>query len=66
LGLQTKDVWEESDLEQSLMDHLQEFIMELGMGFCLEARQKKLLIDDRYYKADMVFYHRILKPKEQP
>lgn len=48
------------------MDHLQEFIMELGMGFCLEARQKKLLIDDRYYKADMVFYHRILKPKEQP
>lgn len=61
LGLQSRDVWEESDLEQSLMDHLQEFIMELGMGFCLEARQKKLLIDDRYYKADLVFYHRILK-----
>lgn len=31
------------------------------MGFCFEERQKKLLIDDRYYKADLVFYHRILK-----
>ena len=61
LGLAAKDVIEENELEQALIDHLEEFILELGMGFCLESRQKKLLIDDRYYKADLVFYHRILK-----
>ena len=61
LGLQAKDVVEESDLETALLDHLQDFILELGMGFCFEERQKKMLIDDRYFKADLVFYHRILK-----
>lgn len=61
LGLPAKDVIEESDLEQALMDNLQQFIQELGMGFCFEERQKKMLIDDRYYFADLVFYHRILK-----
>ena len=61
LGLSAKDVVEESDLEIALLDHLQDFILELGMGFCFEERQKKLLIDDRYFKADLVFYHRILK-----
>ena len=61
LGLKAKDVVEESDLETALIDNLQEFMLELGMGFCFEERQKKLLIDDRYYKADLVFYHRILK-----
>ena len=61
LGLKAKDVVEESDLETALMDNLQDFILELGMGFCFEERQKKLLIDDRYYKADLVFYHRVLK-----
>lgn len=61
LGLQGKDVIEESDLETALLDNLQDFILELGMGFCFEERQKKMLIDDRYFWADLVFYHRILK-----
>ena len=61
LGLQAKDVVEESDLEAALITHLQDFILELGMGFCFEERQKKMLIDNRYFKADLVFYHRILK-----
>ena len=61
LGLQRKDVIEESDLETALIDNLQGFILELGMGFCFEERQKKMLIDDRYFWADLVFYHRILK-----
>lgn len=61
LGLTAKNAIEEDVLEQSLIDHLEEFMLELGMGFCLEARQKKFLIDDRYFKADLVFYHRILK-----
>lgn len=61
LGLAAKNVVEEDELEQALINHLEEFMLELGMGFCLESRQKKLLIDDRYFKADLVFYHRILK-----
>lgn len=61
LGLSAKDVIDETDLESAIVSHLKDFIMELGMGFCLEEEQKRLLIDDRYYKADLVFYHRILK-----
>ena len=61
LGLSSKDAIDESDLEAAIVSHLKDFIMELGMGFCLEEEQKRLLIDDRYYKADLVFYHRILK-----
>ena len=52
---------EETELEQSLVYHLQQFISELGNGFCFEARQKRILIGDEYYFIDLVFYHRILK-----
>jgi predicted nuclease of restriction endonuclease-like (RecB) superfamily len=61
LGLKTKEAVEESDLEAALIDHLQNFMMEMGHGFCLEARQKKILIGDEYFFIDLVFYHRILK-----
>ncbi|MFN5323440.1 MAG: YhcG family protein [Bacteroidota bacterium] len=61
LDLNLKDVVEESDFDKALVDHLQEFMLELGHGFCLEARQKKILIGDTYYFIDLVFYHRILK-----
>lgn len=49
LGLDARDSVSESDLEQALMDHLQEFMLELGEGFCFEARQKRIIIDDKYY-----------------
>ena len=42
------------------MDHLQEFMLELGEGFCFEARQKRIVIDDKYYFNDLVFYNRLL------
>ncbi|MCZ8157882.1 MAG: PDDEXK nuclease domain-containing protein, partial [Leptospira sp.] len=61
LGLKVKDAMEESDLETALLDHLQDFMMEMGHGFCLEARQKKVLIGEDYFFIDLVFYHRILK-----
>ncbi len=61
LGLKSKDVVYESDLEQALIENLQEFILELGHGFCFEARQKRILIGEKYYFCDLVFYHRILK-----
>ena len=63
LGLDAKDAVSESDLEQALMDHLQEFILELGEGFCFEARQKRIIIDDKYYFIDLVFYNRLLHPR---
>lgn len=61
LGLKTKDALEESDLKTALLDQLQDFMMEMGHGFCLDARQKKILIGDEYFFIDLVFYHRILK-----
>jgi len=61
LNLQAKDVWEEKDLENGILGHLKEFILEMGNGMCFEARQKKILIDDVYERVDLVFYHRILK-----
>ncbi len=61
LGLKTREVFEESDLETALLDHLQQFIIELGNGFCFEARQKRILIGETYYFIDLLFYHRILK-----
>ena len=47
--------------KEALLDHLQDFLLELGTGFCFEARQKSFLIDNRRYKVDLLFYHRILK-----
>lgn len=60
LGLKSSETIGEKDLEQALIDHLQEFLLELGYGFCFEARQKRIIIDDEYYFADLVFYHRVL------
>ena len=61
LGLQQQDVFTETKLETAILNHLQQFLLELGTGFCFEARQKRVLIDNDYFKADLVFYHRILK-----
>lgn len=60
LGLRAKDVITERELEEALINHLQDFLLELGKGFCFEARQKRIIIDDEYYYPDLVFYHRIL------
>ena len=61
LGLNAKEVMDESDVEKALLDKLQEFLLELGYGFCFEARQKRILIGSRYFFVDLVFYHRIIK-----
>jgi predicted nuclease of restriction endonuclease-like (RecB) superfamily len=61
LGLKSKEVMSESHLEDQLLDRLQEFLLELGHGFCFEARQKRILIGDSHGFIDLVFYHRILK-----
>jgi predicted nuclease of restriction endonuclease-like (RecB) superfamily len=51
----------ENDLESSLLDHLQSFLLELGNGFCFEARQKRITLDNEHDRIDLVFYHRILR-----
>lgn len=61
LGLKDSEVIEESQLEQALINHLEEFMLELGTGFCFEHRQKRILVDDEYCFCDLVFYHRISK-----
>ncbi|MBW9279725.1 YhcG family protein [Bacteroides fragilis] len=61
LGLNERALVTETDLEQAILDNLQRFLLEMGHGFCFEARQKRILIDEDYFFADLVFYHRILK-----
>lgn len=51
----------ETDLETRLIDHLQLFLLELGKGFAFIGRQYRITINNRHYKVDLVFYHRILK-----
>lgn len=51
----------ESDLEQALIDHLQQFLLELGRGFCFVARQRRMRYDDEDFYVDLVFYHSIFK-----
>ena len=61
LGIKPQEVMHESDLEASLLRKLEDFLLELGRGFCFEARQRRILIGESFYFVDLVFYHRILK-----
>lgn len=61
LGLEEKPEYSESDLEDAIINHLQKFLIELGRGFCFEARQKRITFDNKHYRIDLVFYNRILK-----
>ena len=61
LGLEEKPSYSESDLEESIITNLQNFLIEMGRGFCFEARQKRITFDSKHYRIDLVFYHRILK-----
>ena len=61
LGLKAREVMYESDLEQALLSKIEDFLLELGRGFCFEGRQRRILIGDEYFFVDLVFYHRILK-----
>jgi predicted nuclease of restriction endonuclease-like (RecB) superfamily len=61
LGLEERLTYDESELEEAILNHLQQFLIELGVGFCFEARQKRITFDNTHYRIDLVFYHRILK-----
>ena len=59
--LDLKDEYSESDLEDSLIRHLQTFLLELGGDFCFIARQRRLRIGDEWYRVDLLFFHRRLR-----
>lgn len=60
-GLAAHPRYLESDLETALLDHLQAFLLELGTGFCFEARQKRITVGNEHDYLDLVFYHRLLR-----
>jgi predicted nuclease of restriction endonuclease-like (RecB) superfamily len=61
IGLPEKSIYSESDLEQKLIDKLEQFLLELGTGFAFVARQKRITIDEKHFRIDLVFYNRILR-----
>ena len=61
VGLPELSVYSESELEQKLIDKLEHFLLELGKGFTFVARQKRITIDEKHFKVDLVFYNRLLK-----
>jgi len=61
LGLKRQAEYYEKDLESAIIKHLQEFLLELGNGFSFVARQKRLLLEDDEFFADLIFYNRLLR-----
>ena len=61
LGLKPQATYYEKDLESAIITHLQHFLLELGQGFTFVARQKRILLEDDEFFADLVFYNRLLK-----
>jgi predicted nuclease of restriction endonuclease-like (RecB) superfamily len=61
LGLKREELYVESDLERALIDHLEEFLLELGRGFCFVARQRRVTFDNEHYWIDLVLFNRRLK-----
>ena len=60
-GLADRPEYSEDEMESALLDHVQRFLLELGRGFCFEARQFRMTEGRRHHRVDLVFYHRILR-----
>ena len=59
--LDLKDEYSESDLEDALIKHLADFLLELGDDFAFVGRQRRLRLDDTWFRVDLLFFHRRLK-----
>ena len=59
--LDLKDEYSESDLEEALIRHLEAFLLELGDDFAFVGRQRRLRLDDEWFRIDLVFFHRRLR-----
>lgn len=60
-GLAERPEYSEDELETALLDHLQRFLLELGRGFCFEARQFRMTEGQKHHRVDLVFYNRLLR-----
>ena len=60
-GLAERSEYTENEMESALLDHLQHFLLELGRGFCFEARQFRMTEGRKHHRVDLVFYHRVLR-----
>lgn len=61
LGLPEKTVYSETELETKIIDHLQNFLLELGKGFFFVGRQVRFTFDEKHFRVDLVFYNRFLR-----
>ena len=61
LGLQEKAEYSENQLETEIINHLQQFLLELGTGFAFVGRQERFTFDEEHFMVDLVFYNRILR-----
>lgn len=61
LGISEQSDFSETELESRLIDHLQEFLLELGTGFAFVARQKRFTFEEDHFRVDLVFYNRLLQ-----
>lgn len=61
LGLEEKSGYSESELETRIIDNLQTFLLELGAGYTFVARQKRFTFNESHFRADLVFYNRLLR-----
>lgn len=59
--LNLNDRYLEKDLEDAIMRELEQFLLELGVGFCFVERQKRVIVDDEDFHIDLLFFHRKLK-----
>ena len=59
--LNLNDRYIEKDLEDAIMRELEQFLLELGAGFCFVARQKRIVVGDEDFHIDLLFFHRALK-----
>ena len=60
-GLPERIEYSEADLETKLINHLQEFLLELGRGFTFVGRQVRFTFEEEHYRVDLVFYNRLLR-----
>ncbi len=60
-GFKELEKYSENDLETALLTKIEDFLLELGHGFCFEARQKRITVEGEHDRIDLVFYHRILR-----
>ncbi len=60
-GFKELEKYSENDLETALLNKVEDFLLELGHGFCFEARQKRITVEGEHDRIDLVFYHRILR-----